>query len=270
MLNEGQTEYVDDNAKDVLNQFIRYKDLFIRSTTHYYVSQDTQYRYREVIEPLDHQKIHNLIKSKREFAVDALNSNGQCTFAVFDIDISRKYILQNGDGGAPFKSLLEQALIVAKAIKIRLGEKSIKSYIEYSGYKGYHVWVFWERTISLKKQKLFFANVLLDLYIPKWIHVEKFPSTMEQQKIKLPLSYHVISGEQAKFLTDGEEQLVFISKMEVNNYKDEYIDNVSEVIEKTEKTENTLENSDNYYSEQKITIRTEKRSFPAHIEVIYT
>jgi len=97
----------------------------------------------------------------------------------------------------------------------------VESYIEFSGYKGYHIWVFWEQCISLEKQKKFFANTLLDLEIPLGIHVERFPSFSEpEQIIKLPLSFHSVRTTQAVFLTDDLNQLEFINKIKLSKYPD--------------------------------------------------
>ena len=78
----------------------------------------------------------------------------------------------------------------------------LNSYIEFSGYKGYHVWIFWINDITLERQKAFFNNVLNNIEIPAGLHIEKFPISDDKQILKLPLSRHSIHGKQAKFVTE--------------------------------------------------------------------
>jgi len=153
--------------------------------------------------------------------VPALDKNGFCPFAVFDIDINKDIILKHGDGVGIFEKLLAKTKETAVLIQSRIKELGLPSYMEFSGYKGYHVWVFWEQPVSLEKQKKFFANVLLDLEVPFGIHIEKFPSTSDKKQIiKLPLSYHSIRNNQAMFLSENLGQLEFIEKIKPAKYPD--------------------------------------------------
>lgn len=198
-----------------------YIKLFVRDTDKFYVSDSPQERYIEYSGNLDNEKINQLINSKKEFAVPALNNDGLCSFAVFDVDINKEVILRYGDDGDMFKTLLAKTKETASNIQSRIKELEVQSYIEFSGYKGYHVWVFWEQRISLDSQKKFFANVLLDMEAPLGIHVEKFPVTSDaKQAIKLPLSFHSVRNNQATFLSGNLPQLEFIGKIKPSKYPD--------------------------------------------------
>jgi hypothetical protein len=191
--------------------FGKYVRLFVRDTDHYYLSADSQNRYVRRDERLDDVLLRKLIGAHREFAVPALNKSGLCGFAVFDIDINRKIILENGDDGKVFDTLMKKALETALRIRSGIADLNMRCYLEFSGYKGYHVWVFWEEAISLTRQKLFFNNILTGMDIPEGLHVEKFPiSAGADQIIKLPLSRHSVRGTDALFLAGDSDQKDFI------------------------------------------------------------
>jgi len=198
-----------------------YFDLFIREPSEYFVSDSTQERYMPREGQLSAATLRTLLQEKKEFAVPALNKGSSCSFAVFDIDINREIILTHGDDSKTFEQLSAQALAVAKQLAERLAALGVKAYIEFSGYKGYHVWVFWKRPISLSKQKVFFKQVCESMEVPVGLHVEKFPICNDDQKIKLPFSHHAISGKQAMFIEAQEDPVAFIETIERSEYPGE-------------------------------------------------
>jgi len=131
-----------------------YIKLFVRDTDKHYISDTSQDRYIENHGRLNNAKINELINSKKEFAVPALDKNGLCSFAVFDIDINKEIILRYGDDGNMFDTLFAKTKETAINIQKRIKELDVTGYIEFSGYKGYHVWVFWENCVSIKEQNI--------------------------------------------------------------------------------------------------------------------
>ena len=198
-----------------------YFDLFVRDTGEYYISNSAQERYIPREGQLTASVLQSLLRDQKEFAVPALNKAGSCSFAVFDIDINREIILTHGDDGKTFAQLLEQALVVANQLAEQLAAMGVKGYIEHSGYKGYHVWVFWRQPISLSRQKVFFKQVCEPIGIPLGLHIEKFPVCNDGQKIKLPFSYHAISGKKAMFIEAQADPMAFIETIERSEYPGE-------------------------------------------------
>jgi len=221
-----------------------YFDLFVRDTTEYYVSDSAQERYMPREGQLDATVLQALLREKKEFAVPTLNKGGLCSFAVLDIDINREIILAHGDDGKTFEQLSEQALTVAKQLVERLAAMGVKGYIEFSGYKGYHVWAFWKRPISLPMQKMFFKQVCEHMEVPAGLHIEKFPICDDDQKIKLPFSHHTISGKLAMFIEAQAEPMTYIETIE----RSEYLGERPAVKLKTEKAQD----------------------IPAHIQAVYS
>jgi len=198
-----------------------YFDLFVREASQYFVSNSAQERYMPREGKLDVAAFRTLLREKKEFAVPAMNKGGSCSFAIFDIDINREIILIHGDDGKTFTQLSEQALAVAKQLTERLAAMGVKGYIEFSGYKGYHVWIFWKKPISLSKQKVFFKQACETIEAPIGLHIEKFPICNDNQKIKLPFSHHVISGKQAMFIDACTDPIAFIETIERSEYPSE-------------------------------------------------
>ncbi len=156
--------------------YTKYLELFVRDLKNHYVSTDVDNRYQPVSRPLDDATLCQLIADKREFAVLALEPDNRCSFLVFDIDINRQYILQHGDDGDAFQTLLQQARTTADDILRLLHTKNLEGYVEFSGYKGYHVWVFWKQPITLQQQKIFCKDILSNMEVPLGLHIEKFPT----------------------------------------------------------------------------------------------
>ena len=109
---------------------------------------------------------------------------------------------------------------MAETVCRQIQELGVHGYIEFSGYKGYHVWVFWLHDIALQQQKAFFRDVLCDIEIPTGLHIEKIPIIDDEQKIKLPLSHHAIHGKQAHFITDLTQE-EFISQIKRSHYPEQ-------------------------------------------------
>jgi hypothetical protein len=190
----------------------RYLELFVRQTNEHFISKKGANRFVPHQGRLDSQSLLDLIKRKREFAVAALNPNGTCSFIVFDIDINQDFIRKKGAGGKPFTTLLGKTLELAQTLRNKLS--TINAYIEFSGFKGYHVWVFWHDEITLIQQKAFSGNLLAGIDIPDDLHIERFPICNDDRKIRLPLSYHSANGEQSRFIEAGEsaeEQLAYVA-----------------------------------------------------------
>ena len=138
---------------------------------------------------------------------------------VFDVDVSRKILLQGGRDQDIFQAALRAALGFAAEIVRQLRTMGINGYIEYSGCRGYHVWIFLEEWMPVR-----YANMLTDLIetklsgsIPNDITLEIFPNKTRVkqgkpgQRIKIPFGFHVRSGERTYFLN---EEMLPVTKID--------------------------------------------------------
>jgi hypothetical protein len=198
-----------------------YNELFIHRNSSLWITSERG-RYADKIDNSRTELFVDLIENEKEFAADVLMSNGMTTFTIFDIDVDRKIILEHGDDTGIFKTLVEKTKDVAFDVANKLKSAGVHPYIEFSGYKGYHVWVFWSSELTINSLKKFYSSILSDIVLPEGIHIEIFPSgATSAQKIKLPFSTHCISGVKSYFIDEecssiGENQLPDISKSNFN------------------------------------------------------
>lgn len=135
--------------------------------------------------------------------------NATVHFIVMDVDISRKILLQYPHATEEFNQYLKKALTVAVNIQKELMRMGMKSCLEYSGYRGYHVWLLLTEWIPVR-----YANMFCDVLvrkigdIPEDITLEFFPNRTHLrpgkfgQVLKLPLGIHMKTGERSYFLDE--------------------------------------------------------------------
>jgi len=143
--------------------------------------------------------------------------NATVSFMVIDLDISKKTLLQFTDGTAEFQQYLEKTLLYAQKLRKILHQMGLQAYVEFSGYRGYHLWVFFNEWIPAR-----YVNMLQD-YLEEQIResvrqeeqegiqIEFFPNKarIKQGKagqcMKLPYGVHIKSAKQSYFVaTDSQ------------------------------------------------------------------
>ena len=136
--------------------------------------------------------------------------NATVHFMVFDVDVSRKILLQYERGTEEFKTYLTQALHYSYDILKCLQNMGMRSYIEYSGSRGYHVWLLLSEWIPVRYANMFFEVMVAKLpEVPDGISLEQFPNRTHVkpgkygQVLKLPLGVHIRTGERSYFLDES-------------------------------------------------------------------
>ena len=137
--------------------------------------------------------------------------NSTVHFIVWDIDVSKQFILKYGNNGAAFDACLQRAYCKAQDILKFLEDKGVRGYVEYSGFRGYHVWLFLSEWIPVRFANMFTDLVEAEIGQDSEITVECFPNKVKLklgrfgQVLKLPYGIHVRSGQRSAFLdNDGE------------------------------------------------------------------
>ena len=119
-----------------------------------------------------------------------LDDSGYSPALVFDIDLDKTAI-------SPDHMTL--ALQYAGKIQDCLKQRGFSSFICYSGYKGYHVWVLFAEMQRLSALNELGLSILRDAsFQESFINVEIFPNVMvmgekNQNIVKLPLGKHPVS-----------------------------------------------------------------------------
>jgi hypothetical protein len=163
--------------------------------------------YTPVTEPLSFRVVKNHLLGNFTVGQYQLDMQDCVKWIAFDIDV-KKAFLDNLVDRDFSQSVFSAMRDLFSRMKNMVSRYDVSLYLESSGYKGYHVWLFPDEKISARYARSF-AEMLLHKsgYIPNEISVEVFPkqtkATMLGNLIKLPLGINQVSGKRSYFLDDN-------------------------------------------------------------------
>lgn len=215
------TELDAENEKIALSakEISRYMDLFVGREDLYALDgiKDGQRRGNdEVLQPLLADVVKNHLEQKETVGTYIQRSNGTVKYLVIDLDISKGALLQCKNESMR-QEYMNKCLHMAAYIMKELRHMGMSGYLEQSGCRGYHIWIFFSEWIPVR-----YANLLSDIIDLKtgeiWkeqetsgIQIEYFPNKTrirngkKGQCIKLPWGIHPRTGKISFFL-DSEYQ----------------------------------------------------------------
>lgn len=179
------------------------EDLYKRAE----VQENGKINYIAVMQPLTIQELQKHLAGNQTMATILQRNNHTVKYMIFDIDISKREMLTSSGNQEIRRELLQLALEKAKEFQKICYNLGLNTYIEYSGGKGYHVWLFFEEWIATR-----YANLLQDIILSKQkandprLCVECFPNKARVkedkigQGIKLPWGRHFQTGEYTYFV----------------------------------------------------------------------
>ena len=136
--------------------------------------------------------------------------NSTAKYVVFDIDISKKILLQHDYGSPEFAAYKQNAAEYTAQLCRVLRRMGMTGYAEDSGFRGYHVWVFFDSWIPVRYINQFTDCVQKELgECSDGITVELFPNNARVragkpgQKIRLPLGVHIRTGNRSYFVDEA-------------------------------------------------------------------
>lgn len=106
-----------------------------------------------------------------------------------------------------FKEYLKKAADKTSTIIKKLEHLGIKAYVEFSGNRGYHIWIFLTEWIPVR-YAVMFTEIVLEDFSDDDITIECFPNKTRVkqgkmgQAIKLPYGIHLKSGNRSYFLDE--------------------------------------------------------------------
>lgn len=169
--------------------------------------------------PLTEEVLEEHLSGSRTIGTYVQRPNSTAKYLVLDIDISKKIMLKYTSDSVEFRQYMELCReVTGETIKIlhRLG---LQGYVENSGYRGYHVWVFFTEWIPVR-----YVNALSRILTEKVqslqkeeIVIEFFPDDRRiragkaGQSIKLPLGIHSKSGMAGYFFDENIRQVTELS-----------------------------------------------------------
>ena len=159
--------------------------------------------FEKVKRTLKAEQIQEHIEGAITADLHLFKDNYHTSLLVLDIDISKECLSDDENYHRNLKLTLEYALKLSKQAK----SYGIDNLIEFSGYKGYHVWFFFEKEVLASKLRDFAFYLLKQVgSCPDGIRCEIFPNKNElidieeSCVIKLPLGFNSITEARCLFI----------------------------------------------------------------------
>lgn len=157
--NKHDSEY-KWNESDIslfINFFIGREDTYAIDN----IFENSRNTVEQVMEPVNAEVIKRHFMGEITAATYVQRSNSTSKYMVMDIDISKKVLILHPYGSEEFKSYKEKALDIVKNIESEIEKLGLKCYIEDTGHRGYHMWLFFGEWIPVR-----YIHMLAD-YIQK-------------------------------------------------------------------------------------------------------
>lgn len=209
-------------------QLIHFTTLFSGREAVYarqWVSPTGNSGYTPIHEPLTIQVAKNHILGNYTIGIYQLRVDNTVNFIALDIDVAKAAIARGITDRKIWERQVQSAHKLACQLLDIAASFELPFYLEDSGFKGRHLWVFLETPVPAKAAKRFGEGLLSNLPPPPaGIHVELFPKQAFVSGeglgnlIKLPLGIHRKTGRRGVFISaDGqpfEHQLAYLDKVE--------------------------------------------------------
>ena len=164
-------------------------------------------------EPLTEDVVREHLSGARTICTYVQRPNSTAKYLVIDLDVSKKIFLKYSMESPEFAQYMKQCYqVTAETLKV-LDRLGLKGYAEYSGCRGYHIWVFFTEWIPVRY--IHALSRILTEQIKEVeneeISVEYFPDERKLragnagQRIRLPLGIHSRSGQRSCFLDEHLE-----------------------------------------------------------------
>ena len=181
--------------------------------------------YVHVEEPLGPGAMAEHLAGRQTLGLYLLRADSTVKLVVVDVDVTRHHLLVAAQDEQRLAGLQESALRDALRVSSQLWCCGIPSYLEWSGYRGFHVWVFLDAPVPGGTARRAVLRVLGDCGEPsEGIRWEVFPkedtlsATRRSSLIKLPLGVHRVSGRRAVFVRENgipyDDQMAFIDAIQ--------------------------------------------------------
>lgn len=178
-----------------------------------WIDEDGRVGYSPVQEPLADHLLALHLQGTATLGVYPVRADQTVLFGAIDIDI-RKSALKAGEAGQSISARLQELVLAdARRLARQFDELHLPVYVEDSGYKGVHLWLFFAEPVPAAVVKRFFEAVVQRVGPPgpelQWEVFPKQEQVAEDQLgnlIKLPLGIHLKTGRRCLFTDlDGQE-----------------------------------------------------------------
>lgn len=216
---DESSEYSDEEKPDSHipripeeNEVVLYMSLFQGREGTYarqWVSPTGESGYTPVREPFTPNPAKNHLIGNLTAGLYQLRIDNTLLFIAFDIDIPKSVLTQAVGDKRKWDSAIASVHKTACIIADTCASLGIPAYIEDSGHKGRHVWIFMDEPVQAKAAKNLARLIMARSEgIPPQIQVEIFPKQTHVKEdglgnlIKIPLGIHKKTGRRSLFI-DG-------------------------------------------------------------------
>ncbi len=138
-----------------------------------------------------------------------VRSDGTVSFAAVDIDVKKEFLPQRRLDPA-FAATVEESMRGGlRKLIARCNDRNLPAMAEWSGKKGYHLWLFFETPVAARAVRLLLKQLIQGLGAEEMWSLELFPKQDRVPEggignlIKLPLGIHLGTGKRSTFLEAG-------------------------------------------------------------------
>ena len=206
--NSVDIQFTSSGIERIMKLFIGREDLYCKEV----LGKNRHRSYEMQAVPLSKQILVDHLRGKETIGTYIQRPNATVHYMIVDIDISKKIMLQYERGDSEYQAYMEKAWKIVNKILKLYHEFGIQGYPEYSGCRGYHVWLFFQEWIPVR-----YANMLAEVLqaklgeVDEGIGIEIFPNKTRikpgkfGQAVKVPYGIHTRTEEQSYFLdTQGK------------------------------------------------------------------
>ncbi len=165
--------------------------------------------FKDVKTALTSAEVKRHLEGEITLSTCLMRENNTVRLMAIDIDISKKLLLQYAQQPAEIEALLQLTQTDANRLKSSGNDLGFEVYIEDSGYRGRHCWLFFEEPVSAKNARILAGAMMRKAGPPAaGITREIFPGAdrhkvnHQLQRLKLPFGIHPKSGLRGLFVDE--------------------------------------------------------------------
>ncbi len=208
---KSSSSYNETDIASMLNLFSGRENTYARQ----WVTDGGRHGYTPVNEPLTPNIVSNHLAGNLTLGVYQLDLASKVKWILFDLDIAKSHLDNLHDPA--FKKWIDAAQQkIVQELRQVLSTFHIPVNVEYSGYKGYHVWVFLESKITANMARIFAQHIASHIKLSDLpIKMELFPKQSRLGSkglgnlVKLPYGIHRVSGNLSFMVDENFNPIAF-------------------------------------------------------------
>lgn len=180
-----------------------------------WISDDGKHGYNPVHEPLNINHLRNHLLGIQAIGVYQLDLANRVNWIVFDLDLNKSHLDDLHD--QDFRLWLENGYQrVTSNFRAVLRTYGLEMNLEFSGYKGYHIWILLEEPVSAKFARSLAQRIAAQVSLENLpLGIEIFPKQTRASAanygnlVKLPYGIHRLTGLPSSMLDEDGKLIGF-------------------------------------------------------------